>query len=314
MRFSLITTVKNEQETINDFLESLSAQSKTPDEIVIVDGMSSDQTLQKIKSFKKLNIKIIEEKSNIAKGRNIAIRNTANDFIVVTDVGCTLKVDWFEKITSFGRENDVVVGNYKPIIQSIFDACQYSIMGLFKSNKKDEDFVISSRSLAFRKRVWEELGGYPEWLNYSEDMYFHNQIKRANYRVKYAKEAFVEWRQRKTLKQIFKQFFLYMEGDGMAKMHTTRHLIRFLTYFTAVLLVILGLGNPLYLLLIVGGFLLYLSVPYSNFIRLKKYSLFTSALFIIPFLLIYSDVAKMAGYVSGVLKGTKERNLLDTSD
>jgi glycosyltransferase involved in cell wall biosynthesis len=48
MKTSLITTVYNEQNSISDFLKSIFEQTLLPDEIVIVDGGSKDQTVQMI--------------------------------------------------------------------------------------------------------------------------------------------------------------------------------------------------------------------------------------------------------------------------
>ena len=33
-------------------------------------------------------------------------------------------------------------------------------------------FLPSSRSVAFTRRAWEQVGGYPEWLDYCEDLVF----------------------------------------------------------------------------------------------------------------------------------------------
>ena len=310
MGVSLITTVKDEETTIMEFLKSISDQTKSPDEIVIVDGGSSDHTVELIESFPKLRVTVIQEKSNIAKGRNIAIRSSRNEIIAVTDAGCRLRKDWLERITKFHADTDVVAGNYKPILNSIFDACQYSIMNLYKSDKTLDTFVISSRSLAFKKKVWEDVGGYPEWLNFSEDTYFHDKIKRGHHKIRFERDAIVEWSQRRRLREIFRQFFLYMEGDGMARMHTIRHLTRFSTYIGAVALVALSVANAYYLIPLALGFLIYLSVPCYNFIKLRKYSLAGRSLFIIAFLLVFSDVAKMTGYLSGLMKGGIKRSWL----
>ena len=143
---------------MNIFLQSLINQTRKPDEIVIVDAISTDKTVDIIKQYSSLlPIKLIQKKSNIAMGRNIAIFNATYEVIAVTDAGCILDNNWLERITRFENNTDIIVGNYEPLIDSIFDACQYSIMNLFKSKENTEDFVISSRSLAFKKRVWEEL-------------------------------------------------------------------------------------------------------------------------------------------------------------
>ena len=79
-KVSVICTVKNEEETILDWLESLEKQSRLPDEVIIVNGDSTDRTVDLIKEFmrnSKLKIRLIVAPSaNIAQGRNIAIKNS----------------------------------------------------------------------------------------------------------------------------------------------------------------------------------------------------------------------------------------------
>jgi glycosyltransferase involved in cell wall biosynthesis len=302
MKVSLICTVRNERQTIQSFLTSVANQTKRPDEMVIVDGNSNDGTPDIIRSFKGLNIKLIIEPCNIAQGRNIAISNSSNELIAVTDGGCVLERNWLERISNFDSETDVIVGNYRPILRSLFDACQYSLHSLFKSDKDLDKFVISSRSLAFKKKVWEEQNGYPEWMKSSEDALFHDQIKKANYRIRFERDAVVRWELRKGLRSLFNIFFIMMEGNGLAGMNGARHLIRFSTYGVAFILLLLGFSNPLYLCPLIVCFLFYVSVPIGNFLKLKKYSLASGALIMIPLLLIYVDIAKMSGYLSGLVR------------
>ncbi|HET9644526.1 MAG TPA: glycosyltransferase, partial [Burkholderiaceae bacterium] len=51
MRVSIVVTVRNERGSIVTLLESLLAQSHRPDEIIIVDGASTDGTLEILQSF-----------------------------------------------------------------------------------------------------------------------------------------------------------------------------------------------------------------------------------------------------------------------
>ena len=52
MKISLITTIFNEEKSIKEFLAGLSGLSLMPDEVIIVDGGSTDQTLAKIAEFR----------------------------------------------------------------------------------------------------------------------------------------------------------------------------------------------------------------------------------------------------------------------
>ena len=79
MKTTFITTVFNEGNSLKEFLSSIKFQSLKPDEIIIVDGGSTDKTPEILNEFKnknkKLNIRIIQKTGNIAVGRNEAIRN-----------------------------------------------------------------------------------------------------------------------------------------------------------------------------------------------------------------------------------------------
>lgn len=304
MGVSLITTVLNEEDSILPFLRSLAGQTRPPDEVVIVDGGSRDGTVERIRSFQDLTVRCVVRPSNIAEGRNIAIRLASHEIIAVTDAGCRLDPDWLERITAFDDGTDVLVGNYKPLIRNVFDACQYGFVGLFASHHDVRRFPISSRSLAFRRRVWEEIGGYPEFLDYSEDTYFHKQILRRGYRVRWVRDAFVAWEQRPTMKAVYRQYFRYMEGDGLAGMNTGRHALRFGVYGGAALLA-LGPWHPLALVPLAAGLGAYLYRPVSAFRRLGLYPLLGRPLVLIPALLLVIDAAKMAGYISGRIKALR---------
>ena len=79
MKVSVIVTVKNEGEAIRPLLDSLIQQSQLPDELVICDGGSTDNTLEVLSEYKTwLPLKIlVAPDSNISQGRNIAIAAAA---------------------------------------------------------------------------------------------------------------------------------------------------------------------------------------------------------------------------------------------
>lgn len=62
VKVSLICTLKNEESSIKEFLDSLSSQSRPPDEIILVDGRSTGSTVG-------IN--------------NSCIRNSSNGFIIL---------------------------------------------------------------------------------------------------------------------------------------------------------------------------------------------------------------------------------------
>jgi glycosyltransferase involved in cell wall biosynthesis len=89
--FSIIATVRNEATAIRSFVESLLAQSRAPDEVVIVDGQSTDGTTEALREYEtRGQIKLIVQDCNIAQGRNLGIAAAAGSHIAVTDAGCII--------------------------------------------------------------------------------------------------------------------------------------------------------------------------------------------------------------------------------
>ncbi|MEK6572700.1 MAG: glycosyltransferase, partial [Chloroflexota bacterium] len=89
MKVSLILTVLNEGDHIRRLLDSVVKQSRRPDEVVVCDGGSRDNTVAVIQEYAdRLPLKILSAPgANISQGRNVAIRAATGDVIAVTDAG-----------------------------------------------------------------------------------------------------------------------------------------------------------------------------------------------------------------------------------
>jgi len=65
------------------------------------------------------------------------------------------------------------------------------------------------------RRLWERVGGYPEWLYTAEDTLFALAAGRlAEYKVVYAPASVLYWRPRPTLRKMARMFYLYGRGNG----------------------------------------------------------------------------------------------------
>ncbi|MCA9957415.1 MAG: hypothetical protein KC443_00185, partial [Anaerolineales bacterium] len=101
-----------------------------------------------------------------------------------------------------------------------------------------------SRSVAFLKSAWEAVGGYPEWLDYSEDLIFDLALREKYGAFPFADTAVAYFRPRGSLRSFFRQYYFYARGDGKANLWRKRHVIRYVTYL---------LGFPFLLRLIWQG-------------------------------------------------------------
>ena len=99
MKISLISTVLNEAHSLPALLDSIAAQTRSPDEVIICDGGSTDGTLELLRAERRFPVRVIERPgSNISQGRNAAIAEASGEVIASTDAGVRLDHQWLEKL------------------------------------------------------------------------------------------------------------------------------------------------------------------------------------------------------------------------
>ncbi len=219
MKVSVCITVLNEEDSIVRLLDALFKQSLKPDEIIIVDGGSIDSTVALIESYQKINkklkVKLLKERSSRSKGRNLSIEIAKNNVVAITDAGCVPQKDWLKNIVRpFQNKADVSVGFYKMSYKNSFQKAESLYLGVLPKNF-DANFLPSTRSVAFTKKVWEEVGGFPENLGgTAEDTVFNLKLLNNNSHLSRVKNAVVEWGMPKNLSEFYLKIFNYAKGDA----------------------------------------------------------------------------------------------------
>ena len=300
-RTALILTVRNEAASLDALLRSVAQQQLAPDEIVVVDGGSTDATLGILHSWcDRLPLHVVEAPgANISRGRNLAIAATNAAVIAVTDAGVRLEPDWLRQLRAkLTPEVDVVSGFFRADPRSTFERALGATSLPDLTDVRAESFLPSSRSVLFRKTAWQRVGGYPEWLDYCEDLVFDLDLKQTGCRFTFAPEAIAWFRPRTSLKAFFRQYFLYARGDGKADLWRLRHAVRYTTYLAAV--GVLLRGRRLRWLL-PFGVAAYTRRPYG---RLDSSGISGPELLrawaLVPVIRFVGDVAKMLGYPVGL--------------
>jgi glycosyltransferase involved in cell wall biosynthesis len=224
MRFTLVTTCLNEMGSFPRWQEDLNAQTRQPDEIVIVDAESTDGTRERLLDWAKNDprVKVRIERCSVARGRNLAVEMAAHDYIVSTDMGVRLSPVWFEEITKpFEADStvQVVAGSYEIDVTTVRRAvarAEYYVEDGGKAHL-GEGFIPGNRSLAFTRFVHRELGGLPEDLTMAaDDSVFGRQILQAGYKMAYAPGALTYWPRPTKLRDFCREKFRYGYGDGEA--------------------------------------------------------------------------------------------------
>ena len=252
-RISLIMTMFNEAGNMGPLLGDIANQTLVPDEVVLVDGGSTDGTVDIIESMRPallqkgcdLRVEVVAG-ANVPHGRNLAIAAATHECICVTDAGCRIDADWCERITAPIRENraDFVGGFFRPVYHSRF---QKVLAALITADRPPRGFLPSSRSIAFTKSYWKKVGEYPEWLRWGEDTLYNELLLKAGARYEIAADAIVYWEVRPSLRAAMRQFNRYACGDGLRRRATPSHLINLGSIAASL---VLGVGlNPWFFLL-----------------------------------------------------------------
>lgn len=303
MKTSLITTVLNEELTIEVLLDSIISQTKLPDEVIIVDGGSTDSTLPRIhdyqRKFRNLTKLILLKKAgNRAVGRNEAVRNAKNEIILCTDAGCILDKKWIKEINEpFENRNiGVVAGYYKGLYKNIFQKCLIPYVLVMEDKINIDKFLPASRSMAFRKNVWEKIGGFDEELSHNEDYDFAIKLKKFGSTIKFQKSAIAYWIPRSSLKEAFIMFFRFAYGDIEGGILRPKVYLIFIRYILGLTIIV---SFQLFKSVIILYFLSFILFVYLFWAVNKNYNYVKDvrAFLYLPMLQLVSDLAVIAGSI-----------------
>ena len=193
MKISIITVCYNAEKTIKDTIESVLKQSYTNFEYIIVDGKSSDNTLNIISKYQDNRIRLISEKDNglydamnkginMAKGDIIATLNS-DDILANGNIFQTV-------IDNFDKNTDVIYANIKYFNEDFSKVKRDFISG----TKENDYFCPAHPSMYVRKEVYQRIGAYNTNYKIAADFDFMVRCNTHNIRYKYVDEYFVYMR------------------------------------------------------------------------------------------------------------------------
>lgn len=316
---SVVTTVLNEANVIDRLLGLLVPQlAEDRDEIVVVDGGSTDDTADRVQSWasKDARIRLLRRPgSTISAGRNAAVHAARNSLIACTDAGCYPDPDWLAQLRAAAAEPvppDLITGVYRADGQGplswAMSAVGYPVpeearhpgpwtRAYFRLFGRGLDAAMpTGRSMAFSRSAWQDAGGFPEHLRTAEDVLFGRAVVGAGHRAVLASAAEVGWEQRPTLRQTAAMYFRYGEGGGRAAdpRLVGRDMARACAYGVGLAAMVTG---PRARFAAGTAFVAYVSLPLTRAVRRRHWS----ALPLVPFAAAVRDLAKVAGAGRGLV-------------
>lgn len=215
MKISVVSTVYNDSKDISRFIENLMTQTMTPDEIVIADGGSSDNTVNILEQYLAMGYPLnIQqgERLSIAQGFNKAITFAKNDLIVIMAVGNVYEDAFIEKLVkTYTPEYQII---YAPIYgkdKTVFNRA-YNIV----CNDSNRGIMSpSNHGVLINKDVFRKIGLFCEDFVYAgEDAeFFIRRVKDNKVSMKCCKNAKLVWNIPENIREFKKQIKAYSIGE-----------------------------------------------------------------------------------------------------
>ncbi len=231
---SVIIPCYNEQETIASLLEAIDQQTYPSEriEVIIADGMSTDNTCQRIEEFISQHpgfiVQVIENPERIIpKALNRAIDHARGEVIIRLDAHSLPYPDYIERCVAaleskkgdnVGGMWEIEAGDQTWLARSIAIAAAHPL-GVGDARYRvggKAQYVDTVPFGAFWKVLFERLGNFNENLLTNEDYEFNTRIRLSGGKIWFDPQIRTKYLARKNLRELFKQYWRY--GFWKAKM------------------------------------------------------------------------------------------------
>src|SRR5215510_7705696 len=279
MKVSVVVPVRDEERSIRELLDSLLAQTRPPDEIVITDGGSVDATPQIIEDYIRRGAPVRLIRAGAAlpgRGRNLGAAQASFEWLAFTDAGIRLANNWLKALVAKAETSDsidVVYGSWEPLTDRFFKQC--AAIAYVPPPALHDGEMIRARSIAsalIRREAWQAVNGFPEDLRSAEDLVFMDRLEGAGYKIAFEPRAQVFWDLRPTLWSTFKRFLVYSRNNiraGLFRQWQSTILFRYAVL--AVLLIIALIVEPSWAWVAIAAWLLLLMARAIVSIRRNRF-------------------------------------------
>ena len=222
---SVIMPVYNEASFVERSMRALLSQSypKQKMEIIIADGMSTDNTREVIKQTgedAEVQIILIDNPGRIAPtGLNCALERAKGDIIIRVDGHCEIEGDYVSNCVNHlrGKKADGVGGPIETIGETIrasaISLAMSSTFGVggsaFRTINDREMYVDTVAFPGYTREIIEKAGPFNEELVRNQDDEYNYRIRKLGGRILLSPDIRSRYYSRSTLKSLWRQYFQY---------------------------------------------------------------------------------------------------------
>ena len=226
MKYSIIIPVYNRPDEVDELLDSLTRQSETDFEVVVVEDGSAVPCKDVCEKYaQKLRIQYFTKpNSGPGQTRNYGVERAQGDYVLILDSDVVLPEGYLAAVSAeLKREPADAFGGPDSSHPSFTDtqkAISYSMTSFFTTGgirggkKKLDKFYPRSFNMGVRRDRYMELGGFSK-MRFGEDIDFSIRIFKAGLRCRLFPEAWVWHKRRTDLRKFFRQVY----NSGIARIN-----------------------------------------------------------------------------------------------
>lgn len=223
---TVIMPIRNEAAYIQRSLGAVLAQDYPPErmEVIVVDGMSDDGTREAVARIKancpRVSVSVLDNPARIVPtALNIGLRHARGEVIIRVDGHCEIARDYVRRCVEALRETDAdnvggvcdTIGE-TPIARTI-SVAQRSPFGIgnvaFRTQRQSPGFVDTVPFGAYRRRVFDRIGGFDERLVRHQDYELNTRLRQAGGRIYYTPSINARYYSRSSFRALARQYWQY---------------------------------------------------------------------------------------------------------
>ena len=166
--FSVIVPVLNEEGHVGSLLSDVAAQSREPDEVLVVDAGSTDATVSVVRRFP--FAKVLPGEKPVARGRNLGGREAKGDVLIFLDADVRLAPAFFEGFLEEFEERGLDVGcpAYLPHRSTFAVEAFHAVFNLVTRATQQLIPSGAGHCLAIRRETFTESRGFDAGLKFDD--------------------------------------------------------------------------------------------------------------------------------------------------
>lgn len=171
---AIIIPTLNEEHYIGELLDSISLQSVSPKEVVVVDAYSEDGTISEIKNRLQTlpQLKYLQiPKKTISRQRNLGVKETTAQHLLFLDADTYLEKDTLEKYFKAIQNKDpgIAVAPNLPLSDDWRDLVLFTVANIGTETARYFYPLAVAINIYIRRDIFAKFGGFDEKIRVGED-------------------------------------------------------------------------------------------------------------------------------------------------